>query len=103
MYQNIVHLLHHHISHIHRWDCGDNQHLQGRKPSTYDKSVITVKEGEGEASIHNNLLKLIYDSMHENVASQVLEQILYKYSETIYGVFNKVIADKEKTSSEAEP
>ena len=72
------------------------------KPSTYDKSVITVKEGEGEVSIHNNLLKLIYDSMHENVASQVLEQILYKYSETIYGVFNKVIADKEKTSSEAE-
>ena len=73
------------------------------KPSNYDKSVITItEEGGGEASIHNNLLKLIYDSMHENIASQVLEEILYKYSETIYGVFNKVIADKEKTSSTAE-
>lgn len=73
------------------------------KPSNYDKSVITItEEGGGEASIHNNLLKLIYDSMHENIASQVLEEILYKYSETIYGVFNKVIADKEKTSASAE-
>ena len=72
------------------------------KPSTYDQPVIKITEGEGDASIHNNLLKLIYDSMHENIASQVLEEIMFKYSETIYGVFNKVIADKEKTSPTAE-
>lgn len=71
------------------------------KPSTYDDAVISITESGEKASIHNNVLKLIYDAMHEGSASsKVLDQVLGTYAETIFGVYNPVIAKKERVKEE---
>ena len=67
------------------------------KPSTYDNVVIKVTDGESEADIHNNLMSIIYDAMHEGSApSRALEKVFNAYAESIFGVYNRVIANKEQ-------
>ena len=56
------------------------------KPSTYDDKIITVDGATDD--IYNNLLKIIYDSMHEGSApSKVLDKVMFKYSESIFGAY----------------
>ena len=72
------------------------------KPSNYNDNIVDIVEGEGQtpATIHNNLLNIIYDAIHDgSFGSQVLEEVLYKYAESIYGGYSqKTIKDTSKTS-----
>lgn len=73
--------------------CGSSSDEVYAKPSNYDDAIITIEGNEDE--IHNNVLKNIYDSMHEgNVPSKTLEAVLYRYAESIFGTFNKVTASR---------
>ena len=67
------------------------------KPTNYEDSVVTIKNDAGEEQdVHNNILSIIYDSMHDgSVPSKVLEKVLYKYAESIVGVYNKYTAKGE--------
>ena len=58
------------------------------KPSNYEDPIVTV---DGDKDIHNDILEIIYDSMHDGSApSKVLEKVLYRYAESIFGVYNDV-------------
>ena len=60
------------------------------KPSNYEDSIVEV-DGKGKDDIHNDILEIIYDSMHDGSApSKVLEKVLYRYAESIFGVYNDV-------------
>ena len=64
------------------------------KPSNYNDPVVTIKDDDEK--IHNDILSIIYDSMHDgSVASEVLDKVLYKYAESIFGVYNSVTAKGE--------
>ena len=64
------------------------------KPSNYDDPIITIDGNEEK--IHNDILSIIYDSMHDgSVASKVLEKVLYRYAESIFGFYNKETAKDE--------
>ena len=67
-------------------------------PKNYNDEIITI-DGYDE-DIHNNILKIIYDAMRDGqVASKTLEQVLYRYAQTIFGSYNKVtLADNEQGS-----
>ena len=59
------------------------------KPSNYDDPIISI-EGNSE-EIHNNLLSIIYDAMHEgSLSSKVLDEALYRYASGIFGYYNNV-------------
>ena len=66
------------------------------KPSYYYTNVITVEDDNGvkhSYDIYNNLLKVIVDAMHEGeTKTKVLNEILLKYSESIYGSYDDVTA-----------
>lgn len=60
------------------------------KPSNYEDSIVEV-DGKGKDDIHNDILEIIYDSMHDgSTPSKVLEKVLYRYAESIFGVYNNV-------------
>ena len=64
------------------------------KPSTYKDPIIEV-EGSTE-KIHNNILSIIYDSMHDgSVPSEVLSKVLYAYAESVFGTYEELKAAKE--------
>ena len=69
------------------------------KPSNYDDSIITITEDgktSGKDEIHNDILNIIYDSMHDGSApSKVLNSVLVKYAESVFGVYNRVTADDD--------
>ena len=72
------------------------------KPSNYEDPIVTITGSEEE--IHNDILEIIYDSMHDGSApSKVLEKVLYRYAESIFGVYNNVTAKgrEEVTLKEA--
>ena len=59
------------------------------KPSNYDDAIISV-EGNSD-KIHNNLLSLIYDAMHEgSLSSKVLDEALYRYASSVFGTYDEV-------------
>ena len=61
------------------------------KPSNYEDPIVTFDGNEDK--IHNDILEIIYDSMHDGSApSKVLEKVLYRYAESIFGVYNDVTA-----------
>ena len=62
------------------------------KPTGYDdNSPIVTNVGD----IYNNNLQDIYDSIRDgNLASDVLDQLLYQYSVSVFGNYNKVTAAK---------
>ncbi len=66
------------------------------KPSNYDDSIITITEDgktSGKDQIHNDILNIIYDSMHDgSTPSKVLNSVLVKYAESVFGVYNRVTA-----------
>lgn len=64
------------------------------KPSGYDDNSPVV-EINGSKDIYNNNLKDIYDSIRDgNLASDVLDQLLYQYAVSIFGNYNEVTASK---------
>ena len=69
------------------------------KPTGYDDNSPIVNIND--AKIYNNNFKDIYDSIREgNLASDVLDQLLYQYSVSIFGNYNKVTASKFSNSSQ---
>ena len=77
------------------------------KPSNYDEPIITITEDGKEVEIYNNLLSIIYDGIRDgSLASDVLDKVLYEYSVSVLGRYNKVglkteLADGEYTLKEA--
>ena len=69
------------------------------KPSNYDDAIISV-EGNSD-TIHNNLLSLIYDAMHDgSVSSKVLDEALYRYASSVFGTYDEVtrVAGSQETT-----
>ena len=64
------------------------------KPKAYDDKnspVVTVTGYDG--TIYNNNFKDIYDAYRDgNLAQDVLNELLYQYSVSVFGNYNKVTA-----------
>ena len=66
------------------------------KPQAYDDNspVVTVTGYTG--TIYNNNFKDIYDQYRDgNLAQDVLNELLYQYSISVFGNYNKVTAKKD--------
>ena len=69
------------------------------KPAGYDDNSPVVNVG---ADVYNNNFKEIYDSIRSgNLPSDVLDELLYQYSVSVFGSYNQVTLGK-KTSSLSE-
>ena len=67
------------------------------KPSDYKDAIVTI-EGNDE-KIHNDILKIIYDAMHDgSVASKTLDKVLYRYAQSIFGSYNKITSSPSDES-----
>ena len=66
------------------------------KPTGYgdNSPVVTIKDGSGnEAKVYNNNFDDIYDAIRTgSVPSDVLDTLLYQYSMSVFGNYNKVTA-----------
>ena len=65
------------------------------KPTDYDNSIVTVTDQDdkehGKDDIHNDVLSIIYDAIHEgDLSSKVLDKALYNFAESVLGVYNSV-------------
>ena len=69
------------------------------KPTGYDdNSPIITNVGD----VYNNDLKDIYDSIRDgNLASDVLDELLYQYSVSVFGNYNKVTAARISAKKES--
>ena len=64
------------------------------KPKGYDENSPVV-EVNGDSDIYNNNFTDVFDSIRSsNVASDVLDQLLYQYSVSVFGHYDSVTADK---------
>ena len=69
------------------------------KPTGYDDNSPIITNVDG---IYNNDFKSIYDSIRNgNLASDVLDELLYQYSVTVFGNYNKVTAKTISAKSES--
>ena len=68
------------------------------KPSNYKDEIVTI-DGNDE-KIHNDILKIIYDAMHDgSVASKTLDAVLYRYAQSVFGSYNKITLSKNDEST----
>ena len=64
------------------------------KPSGYDENSPVVEVNE-DSDIYNNNFTDVFDSIRSSsVASDVLDQLLYQYSVSVFGHYNAVTASK---------
>ena len=82
--------------------CSESKEIYA-KPHDYNDPIITI-DGNDE-KIHNDILKIIYDAMHDgSVASKTLEAVLYRYAQSVFGTYNKItrsVTDSSTTLKEA--
>lgn len=65
--------------------CNNDVHA---KPSDHDKDLLTFSE---DADIYNNIVKIIEDSYRDgSLAGDVLDEVLYQYSVSVFGRYNRV-------------
>ena len=77
--------------------CNDNKKIYA-KPSDYKDPISTI-DGNDE-DIHNDILKIIYDAMHDgSVASKTLDAVLYRYAQSVFGSYNKITLSDNDTST----
>ena len=65
------------------------------KPTGYgdNSPVVTITDNGSNVSVYNNNFDDIYDSIRSgSLASDVLDQLLYQYSMSVFGNYNKVTA-----------
>jgi len=63
------------------------------KPTGYDENSPVMVIPKGEDKVYDNNLTGIYDSIRSGtLASDVLDQLLYEYSVSVFGNYNKVTA-----------
>ena len=83
--------------------CSDDDSEIYCKPSNYKEEIVTI-DGNDE-KIHNDILKIIYDAMHDgSVASKTLDAVLYRYAQSVFGSYNKIArsaSDETTTLKEA--
>ena len=83
--------------------CSDDDSEIYAKPSNYKDEIVTI-DGNDE-KIHNDVLKIIYDAMHDgSVASKTLDAVLYRYAQSVFGSYNKIAraaSDETTTLKEA--
>ena len=59
------------------------------KPANYDSPVVALTESEEE--IYHNLMSIIEDAYRDGtLPADVLDRILYTYSVSVFGRYNKV-------------
>lgn len=76
--------------------CKDSKEIYA-KPSDYKDPIVTI-DGNDE-DIHNDILKIIYDAMHDgSVASKTLDAVLYRYAQSVFGSYNKIARSSSDTS-----
>ena len=69
------------------------------KPTGYDDNSPIITNVD---NIYNNNLKDIYDSIRDgNLASDVLDELLYQYSVSVFGNYNKVTAARINAKKES--
>ena len=69
------------------------------KPTGYDENSPVVKVN-GSADIYNNNFTDVYDSIRSgSIPSDVLDQLLYQYSVSVFGNYNAVTASKISKNS----
>ena len=82
--------------------CSDDSEIYA-KPSDYKDAIVTIDGNEEK--IHNDILKIIYDAMHDgSVASKTLDAVLYRYAQSVFGSYNKIArssSDESTTLKEA--
>ena len=60
------------------------------EPSDYDKPIIEI--GDYDKEIYNNIMSTVYDAIRDgDLASNVLNDVLYQYSISVFGRYNKVV------------
>ena len=72
------------------------------KPKGYgdNSPVVTITDNGSEVSVYNNKFDDIYDSIRSgSIPSDVLDQLLYQYSMSVFGNYNKVTAAKVADNS----
>ena len=72
------------------------------KPKGYgdNSPVVTITDNGSEVSVYNNKFDDIYDSIRSgSIPSDVLDQLLYQYSMSVFGNYNKVTAAKVTDNS----
>ena len=58
------------------------------KPGNYNDPIVTIN---GDSDIHHDLMKIVYDEMHEgSLATKTVDKLMYRYAESIFGVYNRV-------------
>ena len=58
------------------------------KPTNYDDQLITFTDNQDE--IYHNLISIIDDAYRDGtLASAVLDEVLYQYSVSVFGRYNK--------------
>ena len=69
------------------------------KPTGYDENSPVVNI-DGKTDIYNNNFTDVYDSIRSgSVASDVLDQLLYQYSVSVFGNYNAITASKITNNS----
>ncbi len=60
------------------------------EPSDYDKPIIEI--GDYDKEIYNNIMSTVYDAIRDgDLANNVLNDVLYQYSISVFGRYNKVV------------
>lgn len=60
------------------------------EPSDYDKPIIEI--GDYDKEIYNNIMSTVYDAIRDgDLATNVLNDVLYQYSISVFGRYNKVV------------
>ena len=68
------------------------------KPTGYDDNSPII----ADVGVYNNNLKDIYDSIRDgNLASDVLDELLYQYSVSVFGNYNKITAARISAKKES--
>jgi len=67
------------------------------RPSDYDSNIITSGV---TADMESNLMSIVYDALREGaLASDVLEEVLYQYSVSMLGRYNKLVGPSDSSSN----
>ena len=72
------------------------------KPKGYgdNSPVVTITDNGSTVSVYNNKFDDIYDAIRSgSIPSDVLDQLLYQYSMSVFGNYNKVTAAKVTNNS----
>ena len=68
------------------------------KPTDYDDPLITVTGYDEE--IYNNVLNIVYDAIRDGtLASDVLNEILYQYSISVFGRYNSIVTPNSDSTT----